>query len=239
MNTMCAKLALFLAFLVCLSPGVANADENDSFPNLTVDAKTLRVQDKAEEIYERTEYERAFFIYRNELVPIGDKYAQYMVGFMYLTGKGVEEDRVAGSAWYRLAAERGTKEFVAARDRLMELLDEEQTAASDRLFVELRKQYGDLVLMLQAMRREQELLRSRTGSRVGSSDTMPMTIISADRGGTTTTGSDYYGQIERRMKARLEYIERRTNIEISDSNVGALDLDTIERQVTELLSRID
>ena len=239
MITVLAKLALFLAFLACLPLGVADAQENGSFPKLAVDTKTLRVQDQAEEVYERTEYERAFFIYRNELVPIGDKYAQYMVGFMYLTGKGVEEDRVAGSAWYRLAAERGTKEFVAARDRLMALLDDEQTAASDRLFIELRKQYGDLVLMLQAMRREQEILRSRTGSRVGSSDTMPMTIINVGRGGGSTTGPDYYGRIERRMKARLDYLEQRTSIEIMDGNVGAADLDAIERQVSEQLSRLD
>jgi hypothetical protein len=236
--TVHAKLALILVFPFCLALGVADADENGSFPNLAVDSKTLRVQNQAEEVYERTEYERAFFIYRNELVPIGDKYAQYMVGYMYLTGKGVEEDRVAGSAWYRLAAERGTKEFVAASKRMMELLDEEQTAASDRLFIELRKQYGDLILMLRALKREQEILRTRTGSRVGSADTMPMTIISADRG-RTTTGSDYYGQIERRMKARLEYLERQTNVEISDGNINTLDLDAIELLVSQQLSRVD
>lgn len=205
---------------------------------MPVDGKTLRVQDQAEEVFERTEYERAFFIYRNELVPIGDKYAQYMVGYMYLTGKGVAEDRVAGSAWYRLAAERGTKEFVAARERIMELLDEEQTAASDQLFIELRKQYGDLVLMLQALKREQQILRNRTGSRIGSADTMPMTVISADRG-TSRTGSDYYGQIERRMKARLEYLERQTSVEISDSNINTVDLDAIEQLVSQQLSRVD
>jgi len=236
--TLPTKLVLFLAFLLCLPSGVTCAQENGSFPNMPIDAKTLRVQDQAEEVYERTEYERAFFIYRNELAPIGDKYAQYMVGFMYLTGKGVEEDRIAGSAWYRLAAERGTREFVGARDRLMEILDEEEADRSDQLFLELRKQYGDLVLMLQALRREQEMLRSRTGSRAGSSDAIPMTIIRAN-GGSTTTGADYYGRIERRMRARLDYIRQQTRVEISDGNMITADLDAIERQVGEQLSRID
>ncbi|MDH3338034.1 MAG: hypothetical protein OEM76_09460 [Gammaproteobacteria bacterium] len=234
------KLTVILAFLTCLHPWAAGAEEDNAFPRMPVDAKTLRVQDQAEEVYERTDYKRAFFIYRNELAPIGDKYGQYMVGFMYLTGKGVEEDRVAGSAWYRLAAERGTKEFVGARDGLMATLDPAEKALSDKLFLELRKQYGDLVLMVRALRHERKLLDARTGSRASSSDVMPMTVISTDRSGSrTTTGADYYGRIERRMQARLDFIQSRTRIEISDANVMTLDLDSIEQQVSEHLNELD
>ncbi len=82
-----------LAVTACLFASLAAAQSTSSFPDMPVDAKTLRVFSQAEEVYERTDYDRAFFIYRNELAPIGDKYGQYMVGFMYLTGKGVEEDR--------------------------------------------------------------------------------------------------------------------------------------------------
>ncbi len=138
------KLAVFLTSLVCLYPWAVSAQETSTFPGVPINAKTLRVQEQAEKVYERTQYERAFFIYRNELAPIGDKYGQYMVGYMCLAGKGVPEDRVAASAWYRLAAERGTNEFVRARDGLVKALDAEQKARSDRLFIELRKEYGDL-----------------------------------------------------------------------------------------------
>ena len=81
-----------LAIATCLFASLAVAQSTNSFPQMPVDAKTVRVQKQAEEVYERTDYERAFFIYSRELAPIGDKYGQYMVGFMYLTGKGVEED---------------------------------------------------------------------------------------------------------------------------------------------------
>ena len=101
------RLTIFLALLACLQPFVAAAQDPGSFPSVPITSKTLQVQQQAEEVFERTDYKRAFFIYRNELAPIGDKYGQYMVGYMYLTGKGVEEDIVAASAWYRLAAERG------------------------------------------------------------------------------------------------------------------------------------
>ena len=155
-----AASALLVASMSCA--------QTSSFPEMPVDAATVRVQNLAEEAYDQTDYRRAFFIYRNELVPIGDKYGQYMVGFMYLTGKGVEEDRIAASAWYRLAAERGTREFILARDQVMATLQDAQRNASDRLFVELRQQYGDLALLTRAVRKDYDELRGRTGSRLGS-----------------------------------------------------------------------
>ena len=77
---------------------------------------TIAIQQKVDRLYDAGFFERAYFIYRNELVPIGDKYAQYMVGFMYLAGLGIEQDSVAALAWYRLAAERGSPDFVAEAD---------------------------------------------------------------------------------------------------------------------------
>ena len=44
------------------------------------DSRTLGLQRKVDELYERGEFDRAYFIYRNDLAPVGDKYAQYMVG---------------------------------------------------------------------------------------------------------------------------------------------------------------
>ena len=205
---------------------------------MPVDAKTLRTQNQAEEVYERTDYGRAFFIYRNELAPIGDKYGQYMVGFMYLTGKGVEEDRVAASAWYRLAAERGAKEFVRVSDQLMRSLNEAQLAESDLLFVELRKEFGDLALLVEAIRQDYDKLRERTGSRLGGGGSSVTTI----QLGSGASDADYYGRIERRIKARLEYIARYAEVGIADlevDDVDSVDIDEIERLVTAYLNRLD
>ena len=96
----------------------------------------MAVQAKVEKLFDAGEFERAFFIYRNELSPLGDKYAQYMVGFMYQTGLGVDDDIVAAAAWYQLAAERDTREFVVVRDRYLHVIDEDDAA-------EARAQYRD------------------------------------------------------------------------------------------------
>ena len=228
---------IFAGLLVLFLASTAGAQTSGSVPDMPIDARTLRVQEQAEEVYQRTDYKRAYFIYRNELAPIGDKYGQYMVGFMHLTGKGVEEDRVAASAWYRLAAERGTKEFVGARDQVLRSLDDAQRAESDRLYVELRQQYGDLVLLAKAIRDDYDLLRGRTGSRIGAGGS-PVTVLEINRSGAIGSGSDYYERIERRIRARLEYISRHTEIEIVDLDVHTVDIDEIEQQIAAHASRL-
>ena len=238
MNRVVQNLKAILATAACLFASLAVAQSTSSFPNMPVDSKTLRVQKQAEEVYERTDYKRAFFIYRNELVPIGDKYGQYMVGFMYLTGKGVEEDRVKASAWYRVAAERGTKEYVHVATQVLASLDAEQLAESDRLYVELRKEYSDLVLLTKAIRKDMALLRDRTGSRL-SNTTSPMVIVELGRSVETRSGDDYYGQIERRIAARLEYIASRVDIDIIDMDPARPDMETIERQLAAHLEGVN
>jgi len=201
---------VFLAFLMYLQPLLVAAQETSLFPSVPINAETLRVQELAEKIYERTDYERALFIYRNELAPIGDKYGQYMVGFMYLAGKGVPEDRVAASAWYR----------------------------SNQMFIGLRRQYGDLALLLQAVRADYAMLRNRTGSRL-SNDSSALTIIELGRAGATQSGVAYYGRIERRLQARLEYIARKAQVEIVDINIKNADMLLIEAKVNERLDELD
>ena len=68
------------------------------------DTPLLRLQAKAEDLYRKGHWERAHFIYVNELAAKGDKYSQYMAGYMCMHGKGVKRDKVRASAWYRLAA---------------------------------------------------------------------------------------------------------------------------------------
>lgn len=227
-----------LATAACLLVVHASAQTRTTALQMPVDARTARVQEQAEEVYERNDFDRAFFIYRNELAPIGDKYGQYMVGFMYLTGKGVAEDRVRASAWYRLAAERDTEEFIRARDQLMQILDDAERAKSDQLFIELRKQYGDLVLIAKAIREDYEVLKNRTGSRLPSGST-PLTVVDVGGGGRTVSGAEYFGRIERRLQARLDYIAAHTEIDIVDLDLDKLDIDRIEQQIAARMARLD
>jgi Sel1 repeat len=233
-SSLAAKPVTLLVFVLSLQPLVSDAQVPAPFPGAPANLSILQVQGKAEEVFERGNYQRAYFIYREELAPIGDKYSQYMVGYMYLTGKGVPEDKVLASAWYRLAAERDTPEFVKARDELMNTLTSDQRAVSDRQFVELKKQLGDLKLLMNAVRSDYEILRSRTGSKVGS-ETGPMTVIDPKRMGASASGAEFYGRIERRMEERLDYIARHTNVEISDLNARTLDINELETLVDRSL----
>ena len=228
-----------LAVLASLFVSVAAAQSNNSFPQISIDPKTVRVQNQAEEVYNRTEYKRAFFIYRNELAPIGDKYGQYMVGFMYLTGKGVEEDRVTASAWYRLAAERGTKEFVKVRDQMLRSLDDAERAECDRQFIELRMKYSDLTLLAKAIREDFDQLGAQTGSRLstGSSrmNTSRQVMVLDMRGGSP----EYYGRMQRRIQARLDYLAQHEELDIPEEDIESVDIDAIERHIEAYLQRLD
>ena len=241
-NTVIHAIKAGLAIAACLFVSVAAAQTTNSFPQMPVDSKTVRVQTQAEEVYNRTDYKRAFFIYRKELAPIGDKYGQYMVGFMYLTGKGVEEDRIAASAWYRLAAERGTKEFVQVRDQILRSLDDAERAESDRQFVELRKKYSDFVLLIDAIREDYEALGERTGSRLsagGSRLSTSRPVVVVDMGGSGASGAEYYGRIQRRLQARLDYIAQHDELGITEQDIETIDLRAIEQKIDAYLERLD
>jgi len=95
------KTVLCLIWFVLLL-GISQAQGETGISNDNPESRTLALQNKVDRLYDRGEFKRAYFIYRNELVPLGDKYAQYMVGYMLLTGTGVDEDPVSASAWYRL-----------------------------------------------------------------------------------------------------------------------------------------
>lgn len=132
-------LGLFLA-------GTAVSD--DGFPGQRADKSIVKTQSKADSLLEKEKYERAFFIYRNDLAPIGDKYAQYIIGYMYLTGKGVEENFSTAAAWYRLAAERGNQNFVSAHNQLFAALNDEQRAKTEEVFIALRNDLGDATMVM-------------------------------------------------------------------------------------------
>lgn len=146
--------AAFLSLaLCCFVTGMAAAQSTNGISAGIPDTRVLSLHEKVDDLFKRGEVGRAYFIYRNELVPLGDKYAQYMVGYMYLTGLAVDQDLVAASAWYRLAAERGTPEFVALRDRLVAELNDEQRRDSDALYKDLHSEYCDLAILLTSIKR--------------------------------------------------------------------------------------
>lgn len=233
-ETLISKLALSVAALLLLATAPAVAQRLDSFPGVYIDSRTMHVQQKVENLFDAGEYKRALFIYENELAPIGDKYAQYMVGYMHLTGAGVPENPGLAAAWYRLAAERDNAHFVAIRDQLMGSLNDLERGRSDAYFSELMREYSDAVIILDLIRDDLGSMAARTGSRL-SSGAGPVTIIDP-RTGLTISADEYNRQLSRRIRSRVAYLVRLLDIDNVDMDVQRLDVDALEDAVDDYVA---
>lgn len=201
------------------------------------DSLTMATQDKVDALFVAGDYERAFFIYRNELAPIGDKYAQYMVGYMYLTGTGTTEDPIAASAWYRLAAERGTPEFVAVRDQLLRNMNDDEMRRSDAEYMRLRTDYCDLAVLLASVKRNLKEVAVKTGSRLqGTSSAMTIIETGGDR---IMSGAEYYGSLNAQLEDRLKLMKEIGRFEDMDTDPGKVNLRELERRVEEHIALFD
>lgn len=230
---------LAILFAAGLAPA-AVAQQSAGNLSVDLDSRTLSVQAKAEELFDREQYRRAHVIYLNDLAPIGDKYAQYMLGFMSLGGLGVEQDPVLASAWYRLAAERGEpEEFVEIRDELMEQLDAVDTTRSDETYLALRRTYSDIAISMREAREAfQDLSTVTTGSRIGNNPSSAVTIVEPRAG--SMSGDALIHRRQRRMQDHLDHITAKLGIgRIEAETVTAGQLTDLEDQVRAYVSRLD
>jgi hypothetical protein len=229
-------LILSLAAIAAFVPAAAAADSRPLF-GARSDPGTLAVQQKVEQLYQNGEYERALFIYENELAPVGDKYAQYMVGFMHLTGTGTEEDPVAASAWYRLAAERSYPEFVAVRDQLLAAFTEPDRLRSDFEYRELRRKYSDLVILERLIREDLKLLEPLTGSRLSGS-TSAVTILEP-RSGLLVSSEQLRVRARARIEERLRQIDALVDDVDIETDPDRLEPALLREQVNAAVERLD
>ena len=225
---------LTIACAVVLLATSAQAQAQDSARESALDSRTLSVQDKVEQLFQDGKFERAYNIYRNDLAPVGDKYAQYMVGYMHLMGLGVREDAVAASAWYRLAAERDYPEFVAVRNQLLQSLEDAELVRSDQAFIALRRQYSDVALIMGLLRKDLEqssgpLTGSRLSGRSGA-----VTIVYPNSG-LGVSGDNLYRKREARMQDYLKSLTERLGVERSADSID----DELQVLVDEYVVRID
>jgi len=209
-------LKIRLAFITGLLAGLCCApvlsQDYTRFPGESADQRTLKTQERVDELYTAGDFRRAFFIYEKELAPRGDKYAQYMVGFMHFVGQGVPQDTARALAWYRLAAERGNEVLQGARDELAASMTQDEIDASNRIFLELLQEIGDTKLIMALIRKDMSTLNSRTGTHIaGSNLSSPILIL---RPSGIPEDPNYYRNIRLRLEARLNYLE--TKVEISD-----------------------
>jgi len=218
---------LKLVLLVALSATSLHAIASDDFPGRAPDRRTLKTQEIVDVLFEKGEYERALFIYHKELAPLGDKYAQYMVGYMHLAGKGVQRDKAAASAWFRLAAQREDPLFMRARDETWDVLDAREQTQSDKNYIGLRVECGDATLLASLVESDLQILRGRANP-----DSLSTNLV--DRGGTSRQGeSDRYDYVVERIEHRMSYL---TQFLASDDLILAAErdrFDQFEQQVRE------
>jgi hypothetical protein len=247
LTTVSGRLAgQVVALLVVLvgSPLQAQADRYHLFPGKALDGRTVSAQHKVESLYSSGDFARAFLIYRKELAPIGDKYAQYMVGYMRLNGQGVERHPPEALAWYRLAAERGESVLSQARDALLQSLDEAERAEADRIFARLWQQYGDRKLLLELIREDLVILRSRVarehaeGTSQSPAEGRPRMIIAS---GYMGSGGDdgVYRRVRERLDRRLAYLEHAARFESADNGAGNRVIEALESEVRRNLEALE
>ena len=231
------RIYSLLLMLVVLASGSAVAQWT-KLSTGSIDARTLRTQAKAEALYQRGDYERAHFIYSNELARLGDKYAQYMTGYMYQMGHGVEEDPVHASAWYRIAAERRVTEFMAVRDQVLLSLSDNERQRSDELYVELRKEYSDLVIVMDLLAADiGHLNTARTGSRLpGRSSSV--TVIDP-KTGIPSSAELIRKRDLRVIQARLDFVTSQLNIDPVKADHADRQLDALWERVRDYVSIVD
>jgi Sel1 repeat len=208
-------LAVLLGFASCL---VLAGEAYKQFPGAPLDERTMRTQERVEELYQQGEFARALMIFEEDLAPKGDKYAQYTIGYMHLNGQGTSPNSARALAWYRLAAERGAPALVEARDSLSAKLTAEEIAESSRIFAELWKKMGDNRILLDLILDDLSILKSRTGTRIPGAASGPLTVI--DMSGSGAANERFYQEVEERLQTRLAYLK--TNVEI-------IDIDTSDR----------
>lgn len=236
-GTLKIRLALLTGLLATLFCASVQAQPYKSFPGQTADQRTLNTQRRVDELYAAGDYKRALFIYEKELAPRGDKYAQYMVGYIHLKAYGVPQDTVRALAWYRLAAERGNEVLERARDELAVTLTRDKIDASNRIFLGLLQEIGDTRLIMKLIERDMNTLKVRTGTHIpGSGISGSMQIV---RPSGLIEDPDFYRNIRLRLEARLNYLE--TRVEISDIALESDDngLRMFEEQVKSDLAGLE
>lgn len=212
--------------IVLLVAGAMTAMAGESFPGQEPSRRVMKLQEKVDSLFEDKDYDRAMLIYREELAPLGDKYAQYMIGYMYLTGKGVAQDMIAASAWYRLSAERDQELFVSAREELLSMLDDEHRVQSDSAYLALRRELSDIALLSALISEDLEVLSRFTMSR-------PAVMRSFEE--TFDKRRPVYAPVAQRLDQRLDYL---INLGLSKEFGVGYEQQRIDRLEEEVLREI-
>lgn len=91
--------------------------------------------------YQQGEYGKAFRLL-SETAALGMKQSQYILGFMFMKGEGVDKNMLFGLAWMSLATESGNEDWMETYDRLYGSLNDAQRSMVDQKVDEYRAKFG-------------------------------------------------------------------------------------------------
>lgn len=138
-----ARTVLMLALATMPLATVAAPAADDSQPTQRVqtreyDQKLRQVR----EAYEQRDWDRAFRL-SSETARWGDKWSQFVLGTLYLDGKGgADENVLLAYGWLAAAAESGIEDFADAAARLREAIPAQHHAEADGAARALIARYG-------------------------------------------------------------------------------------------------
>jgi len=124
-------------FLLTTLIGCGAAQAAQSISQQTLDQTLLDAQNAIE----AQNYTEAFALYQTA-AHWGHKGAQYVLGELYLRGKGVDNDPVMAYAWLVVAAEAPDRQFIRARNEAADELTTEQMQEATEVAEQLAASYG-------------------------------------------------------------------------------------------------
>jgi hypothetical protein len=124
-------------YLALILSASANAEFLDGYMLETIydnEASGLRY-------YQQGDYGSAFSLL-SETAALGMKRSQYILGFMFLKGEGVDKNMLFGLTWLGLAAESGNDEWVETFDGFYDRLSDAQKSMLDEKIRDYKGKYG-------------------------------------------------------------------------------------------------
>lgn len=91
--------------------------------------------------YEKGEFEKAFMLLSRTAAQ-GMKRSQYILGFMFMKGEGVDRNMLFGLTWLGLATESGNSDWREMYSRLYDALSDAQKSMVDAKISDYREKYG-------------------------------------------------------------------------------------------------
>lgn len=204
-----SRVFVMLLAALCFSAAGAQAPADQlEFPGIDPERSLINAAKKAEQEYNKKNFEDAMWLYRTRLAPAGDKFAQYMVGYMYADGEGVPRDPVTAAAWFLLAAERGHESLVEVSQSTMRALSPSQRERARAEADELRAEFGDRAILEHLIYLDEASLREQTGSRSGTcSQTARVEMTIDGRAGQSVSMQRFCEVLNERIAVRRAYVD--------------------------------